>query len=95
MGLLRLTELANADQLLFWGKIFTNQNPYYIAMAVDFKGQYAFPRKRFFYATNNFVFDELPALDEYNREKVEGFCKAPFSGDPAQVLINIQGEEGQ
>jgi radial spoke head protein 9 len=50
MGLLRLTELANADQLMFWGKIFTTSQPYYIAVAIDFKGNYAFPHKRFFYA---------------------------------------------
>lgn len=95
MGLLKLTDLANADQLLFWGKVFTNQNPYYIATAVDFKGHYAFPHKRFFYANQNFIFEELPALDEFNREKVAGFCSVPFSGDPAQILINVQGEEGQ
>jgi len=50
MGLLRLIPDANADQLLFWGKIFTTSQPYYIAVAIDFKGHYAFPKKTFFYA---------------------------------------------
>ena len=50
MGLLRLTEIANSDQLLFWGKIFTLASPYYIAIAIDFKGHYAFPHKKFYYA---------------------------------------------
>jgi radial spoke head protein 9 len=50
MGLLRLIQLANADQLLFWGKIFTTSTPYYIALAIDFKGHYAFPHKTFYYS---------------------------------------------
>lgn len=60
MGLLRLIPDANADQLLFWGKIFTTSQPYYIAVAIDFKGHYAFPKKTFFYATSNFNFQPLP-----------------------------------
>lgn len=67
MSLLKLTEIANADQLLFWGKIFTNGDPYYIAMSVDFKGYYAFPHKKFYYSTTKFNFEELPALDEFNK----------------------------
>ena len=57
MGLLRLTELANADQLLFWGKITTIGNPYYIAVGIDFKDHYAFPHKKFYYATANLIFE--------------------------------------
>ena len=60
MGLLRLIQLANADQLLFWGKIFTTSTPYYIAVGVDFKGHYAFPHKTFYYATDKLNFKALP-----------------------------------
>lgn len=49
LALLRLTELADADQLLFWGKIVTMSVPYYVAMAVDFAGKFAFPHKKFYY----------------------------------------------
>lgn len=49
LGLIRLSELANADQLLYWGKITTTGSPYYIAVAIDFKGQYSFPHKKFYY----------------------------------------------
>ena len=49
LGLIRLSELANADQLLFWGKIITTSSPYYIAVAIDFKGNYAFPHKKFYF----------------------------------------------
>ena len=49
LGLIRLSEQANADQLLFWGKVVTTSTPYYIAVALDFKGHYAFPYKKFFY----------------------------------------------
>ncbi len=40
LGLLKLTEKANTDDLLFWGKINTNTSPYYIAMGIDFEGNY-------------------------------------------------------
>ncbi len=50
LALLRLSELANADQLLFWGKITTTASPYYVALALDFKGHYSFPHKKFYYA---------------------------------------------
>ena len=49
LGLIKLSELANADQLLFWGKVTTTASPYYIAVAIDFKGHYAFPHKKFYY----------------------------------------------
>lgn len=49
LGLIKLSEEANADQLLFWGKIVTTSSPYYIAMAIDFKGHYGFPHKKFYY----------------------------------------------
>jgi hypothetical protein len=48
-----LSELANADQLLLWGKITTTSTPYYIAIATDFKGQYSFPHKKFYYRLIN------------------------------------------
>ena len=37
------------SHFLFWGKITTTSTPYYIALAIDFKGQYGFPHKKFFY----------------------------------------------
>lgn len=94
MGLLRLTQLANADQLLFWGKIFTTSTPYYIAVAIDFKGHYAFPHKKFYYSTDNFNFKQLPELDKFNQSKANDFNTLPFTGNPSTVLINIQGEGG-
>lgn len=49
LGLVRLTELANADQLLFWGRVETTTKPYYIALSLDLKGHFEFPHKRFFW----------------------------------------------
>lgn len=56
MGLLKLTDLANSDQLLFWGKILTTTQPYYIALGIDFKDQYSFPHKKFYYSSTNMEF---------------------------------------
>ena len=41
------------------------------------------------------MFEELPALDEYHKGKADQFNHLPFSGDAANILINVQGEENQ
>ena len=82
LGLLRLSELANADQLLFWGKISTTSSPYYIAVGVDFKGHYSFPHKKFYYARDKMVFSELPSPDPFNRPNADQFNHTPFTGNP-------------
>jgi hypothetical protein len=95
MGLIQLTDLANCDEVMFWGKITTTGSPYYVAMGLNFKDHFGFPHKQFYFATATMEFKELPPLDEFNKGKAEGFNQLPFSGDPAQVLLNVVGEEGQ
>lgn len=53
MSLLKLSDTVNSDQLLFWGKILTTGQPYYIAVAVDYEGCYAFPHKKFYWSSGN------------------------------------------
>lgn len=91
--------MANADQLLFWGKILTTSTPYYIAVAIDFKGHYGFPHKKFYYryaihwlSKDNFEFQELPTLDEFNKTNANQFNNLPFTGNPQTVLLNVQPE---
>ena len=91
MGLLRLIQIANADQLLFWGKIFTTSTPYYIAVSVDFKGHYAFPHKSFYYATDKFDFKPLPELDKFNQPFTDEFNSLPFTGNPQNLVRKIEG----
>ena len=81
--------MANADQLLFWGKITTTSTPYYIAVAIDFKGNYSFPHKRFYYSTDKFIFGELPELDKYNRPNVNNYNSTLFTGNPQTVLLSL------
>ena len=92
MGLLKLIDVARANELLFWGKIYTTSQPYYIATALEFDGHYAFPTKKFFYSRDKVIFEELPLPDVYHKGKVDQFNNIPFSGDPANVLINVEGE---
>jgi hypothetical protein len=73
-----LSELANADQLLLWGKITTTSTPYYIAIATDFKGQYSFPHKKFYYRlinnnvalTNSFSQNYPPSTNTIERKQI-------------------------
>lgn len=94
MGLLRLIQLANADQLLFWGKVSTTTQPYYVAVGVDFKGHYAFPKKTFYYATDNFNFQLLPQLDKFNQQYANDYNTLPFTGNPKHILRDVEGAEG-
>jgi hypothetical protein len=45
-----------------------------------------------FIRTDNFNFKELPELDKFNISKANDFNNNPFTGNPATILINIQGD---
>lgn len=64
-------------------------------MAVDFKGQYSFPHKKFFYCTDKFIFAELPVLDQYNRSNANSYNFAPFTGNSQTVLQAVPEGEAQ
>mgnify|MGYP000915980320 FL=1 len=102
LGLVRLTELANPDQLLFWGRVDTTTKPYYIAMSLDLKGHFEFPHKGFYwrychrpFSTNNFTFAELPPIMKEYKDKVGSFNHLPFTGNPKHILVNVTGPEGE
>jgi len=62
LGLTELCDSSKYDQIKFWGRIRGEKSHYYIAQALKIKNEFEFPRKKFFYATDNFIFKELPPL---------------------------------
>jgi radial spoke head protein 9 len=80
---------------------------YYVLLGLTFRKAYEFPHKTFFYAYKNnplslssdFEFKELPDLLLQHEGLSEKFNAMPFLGDPAKVLVNVEGEgepqEGQ
>lgn len=49
LALLKLTQSYKFDQLLFWGRVEGLQSNYYLCLAMNFKGNFEFPHKTFFY----------------------------------------------
>lgn len=49
IALVKLSQSVECDQLLFWGRIEGIASNYYLAMSLNFKGQFEFPHKRFYW----------------------------------------------
>lgn len=49
MALLKVMENYKFDSLFFWGRIEGIERDYYIALGIQYKGQYDFPKKKFFW----------------------------------------------
>lgn len=82
-----LHKITEAEEVLFWGKIFGIKNDYYIALLVNYKGHYEFPVKSFYYTTSTtWVFTPLPKVQKYHIEDNETFHFKEFSGDPGEVI---------
>ena len=48
------------EELFFWGKIIGEENDYFIAFGINYRNNYGFPKKIFYYApSNTFKFEEL------------------------------------
>ena len=89
--------MANADQLLFWGKITTSSTPYYIAVAVDFKGHYGFPHKKFYYRSQSSNAAKTPSSSKSCPLSTSSIGTAPasstpFTGNPQTLLLATQPE---
>jgi len=49
--------------LLFWGRIEGVSKDYYIALGLNFRENFEFPKKTFFWSSNDFNFSDLPEID--------------------------------
>ena len=92
LALLKLTETSSFDQIVFWGKIEGIKSDYYIAQGLNFKGQYEFPRKTFFWCGQDFNFAEFPALKEEFADRVDQF-RGLFVGQHNRTLIQASKVE--
>jgi radial spoke head protein 9 len=95
------------DDLRFWGRVEGLTKSYYVILGLTFRKSYEFPHKSFFYAyrskylrlSSDFEFKELPDLLAQHEGLSEKYNAMPFVGDPAKILVNVEGEgepqEGQ
>ena len=52
LSLTKVYEIEDFEEVLFWGRIGGVTGDYYIAMAINYKGHYEFPWKRYFWCNN-------------------------------------------
>jgi len=87
ISLKELHKVTEAEEVLFWGKIIGTKNDYYIALLVNYKGNYEFPKKAFYYAVSTtWVFTPLPGISKYHIEDNENFHFNQFSGEPGEIV---------
>ena len=91
------------DEVKFWGRIEGLTKSYYVLVGLTFRKAYQFPHKTFFYAyglyhhrlSSDFEFKDIPQLLVQHEGNSEKFNAMPFVGDPAKILVNVEGEGGQ
>jgi len=92
LSLMKLQEVGDFDEVLFWGKIKGITKDYYIALGLKYKGYYEFPNKKFYWSSINFNFSELPELNDQHKEKAGAMCGL-FTGDYEKVLVQVETPE--
>lgn len=73
---------------MLWGKIEGIKKDYYIAMGLNFKNQYEFPKKVFFWCGEDFNFAPFPEVKSEYADQVDQF-RGMFIGQPDHVLIKV------
>lgn len=85
-GLSTLKSNEKYEKIYFWGKIFGQNSDYYIAYGLR-DSDFEFPSKKFYFATESFVFAELPLITEEVADKIiEEHQERLFSGLPDTPL---------
>jgi len=92
LALLKIHDFEKFDEVLFWGKVQGVKKDYYLALALNFNGYYEFPRKKFFWASEDFVFAELPEINAEYRKEAETNVSL-FSGEHDKIIIEVKQPE--
>jgi len=88
-ALTKLQSEQKYERIYFWGKIFGDTSDYYVAYGLRDGAEMA--EKKFFYATGNFEFTELPAITEEDADKISELMEAgklrnTLNGEPGAPL---------
>ena len=77
-----------SDEMWFWGKIIGIEKDYYVAVAIYFREQHIFPKKKFYFCNNsNYLFSEVPDISDYHLKDALKF-NTYFIGNPDVILEN-------
>lgn len=82
-----LHKVTEAEEVLFWGKIIGIKQDYYIALLVNYRGNYEFPKKALYFTTSTtWVFTPLPNIHKYHIQDNENVHFNQFTGEPGEIL---------
>lgn len=92
-GLTVLKAKEKYQTINLWGKIFGLSSDYYLAYGLK-DSEFEFPAKTFYYATEDFEFQALPALTEEQADQIiELAIEKPFSGVGSSLIGPQAAEE--
>lgn len=70
---------------MFWGKIEGISKDYYITLGLNFRGQFEFPEKKFFWSSTDFSFALLPEINGEYSSEVDAI-RTLFTGSHEKIL---------
>ena len=81
------------EELYFWGKINGEENDYFIAFGINYKNNYGFPKKIFYYApSNTYKFELLPDTYPYHDEDFKKTYWKVLKGKPEEIIKKYKEE---
>ena len=89
------------EELYFWGKINGEEFDYFIAFGINFRHNYGFPKKIYYYTpSNTFKFEELPETFPYHDEDFKKTYWKALKGKPEDIIKKYkedvpEGEQNQ
>ena len=93
MALNELHIATKHEELYFWGKINGEENDYFIAFGINYRNNYGFPKKIFYYApSNTYKFEELPDTYPYHDEDFKKTYWKALKGKPEEILKKYKEE---
>lgn len=88
-GLTMLRSRERCDSIYFWGRIYGEEQDYYMAYALK-DSDFEFPSKQFFFATEDFEFKPLPQLTEEAADRIIDLgLGTVFKGRPDEVIEGL------
>ncbi|CAD8126831.1 unnamed protein product [Paramecium sonneborni] len=91
LAILKIQEHYVFDEVLFWGRVEGIEKDYYIALGIQYRGQYEFPLKKFFWSSNNYHFAELPKYNEEFAQRAETLRES-FTGQHEHIVFRTDEE---
>ena len=79
------------EELWFWGKIIGAEFDYFIGLGINYKNNYEFPEKIFYYAnSNDYIFNPLPDTLSQHLLDMKKHSNTLLKGDPKLIIENYE-----